>query len=453
VPGVVVINCHGAGGRGWRFLFIMNQGVEKFGQMIEKQLPHHPGRARRLLSAAYSFIGFQAAHFPAKKFASSREYLQSYTAKLLSAMLRDPSGAAVVNIFLPCEIFHAMDIRVSAPEALACYVVNTAAEASLIETAEEKGASESLCSFHKVLMGLAESGVLKKPMMIANTTMACDANQLSFRTLADLWHVPHAVIDVPYHVNEDAVAYVASQLKDLSRMTEEACGRKLDEDRLRACLARSVKTQAYYRKYLSLRPGVHLPESMTPEMLSVISNHLYLGLPEAETYSRMLMRDLENAAPHTSEKRILWMHVLPNWQDSLKDIFQGGDNHAAEIIGCDLAFDSLVRMDPEKPYESMARRIVYGSFNGPGQRRIDRALDIAEKMKADGAVIFCQWGCKQTQGIAVAARNSSRRPGFLQSFSTATAATAKRRRRTDRHARARLHRAAGIVLPRCRGSW
>jgi benzoyl-CoA reductase/2-hydroxyglutaryl-CoA dehydratase subunit BcrC/BadD/HgdB len=390
----------------------MNPKIEKFGAFISSRLPEHPEQARGILEAAYSAIHFQAGHFPSKKFLSSREYLQSETAGLLTRTLKDPSDAAVVNIFLPCEIFHAMGIPIMAPEVLACYAVNTAVDTVLAEAAEAAGAPQTLCSYHKVLTGLEETGILKKPMMIANTTLACDANQLTFRHLSEKWQVPHIVIDVPYTVDESAVEYVAGQLRSLAGTAEEISGKKLEEDRLKETVARSIRTQNSLIRSLKMRPSRHLPETLTPELLNLLSDHILLGSGEAEQYAKMLLGDLKKAPAHTSEKRILWMHVLPNWQESLKEIFQGPDNHRVEIIASDMFYDSFVRMDPEKPFESMARRAVCGSFNGPGKRRIDRTLEMAEKMQADGILIFCQWGCKETQGISVEAKKAFEEAGY-----------------------------------------
>lgn len=388
----------------------MNPKIEKYGAFLKKQVPGHPGTVRRLLAATYGAIGLQAERFPSGKYTSSREYLQSYTARLLSGMLSDPSGAAVVNLFLPCEIFHALGVKIMAPEALACYIANTACEQPFIEAAEENGASDTFCSFHRVLLGLAETGVLKKPALVANTTCVCDANQLSFRQLADIWKVPQFVVDVPYETGSEAISYVAGQLLALSRMAEECVHKKLDENELKAAVARSIKSQDYFRRYLALRPEVHFPEAMTPELLSAVANHLYLGLPESERYFRMLLEDVKKAPAAGAEKKIIWMHILPNYQEELKEIFQG--NERIEVLASDLTYDSLVHMDFEKPYESMARRIVAGSMNGPGSRRISRTLDIARRMKADGILIFCQWGCKQTQGIALAAKRTFEENGF-----------------------------------------
>ena len=58
------------------------------------------------------------------------------------------------------------------------------------------------------MLGMAETGVLPKPLMIAGTTLACDANQLSFRRLAALYPAPLTIIDVPGCADDAAVAYV-----------------------------------------------------------------------------------------------------------------------------------------------------------------------------------------------------------------------------------------------------
>ena len=381
--------------------------IEKLGDHISGKVDSRPAAARRMLAAAWSLVGWKGSHFPSKERCASQEYLQAVVSNLLSKMIRNSKDAAFVNIFMPCEIFHAMDMKVMTPEAFSIYIVCTAAERAFLDTAERNGTPETLCSIHKALIGACESGVCAPPALVVNTTLACDANQLTFREIAGHWGVPHHVIDVPYSVSEESVAYVADQLRALVPAVEEAAHRKLSEEKLREAVARSGRTLNNYLDYLAMRPEKHLPETLTPELLSSIANHIFLGNAEAETYSRMLLADLRKAQDIGDRKRVLWMHVTPNWQDDLKQVFQYEN---VEIIGCDMAYDVLgcgwemPEPDPWKPYESMARRLVYDTFNGAGERRIEATLEKARSMKADGAVVFCQWGCKQTQGIAVRAK-------------------------------------------------
>ena len=62
------------------------------------------------------------------------------------------------------------------------------------------------------------------------------------------------------------------------------------------------------------------------------------------------------------------------------------------------------RADPEDPYLAMAQRLVFSSFNGPVTRRIDRGIEAARQLNADGVVWFCHWGCKHTLGGAQLAK-------------------------------------------------
>lgn len=96
------------------------------------------------------------------------------------------------------------------------------------------------------------------------------------------------------------------------------------------------------------------------------------------------------------------MHTLPNWQDSMKEILEASGR--CELVGSDMSADALLEMDPEQPYESMARRAVGTFFNGSAVRRIEGAIRCAKQARADGVIVFCHWGCKQTLGLSQLAK-------------------------------------------------
>ena len=271
----------------------MNEKIEKFGGFLGRKVEKHPRAVAKTLSAVYRGIGLQARRFPNKDLPASREFGQGYTARVLSEMLARPEGTAVVNIFTSCEIFHALDIPVLAPEALALYITNTAIEQPFVQAAQAAGASENLCSFHRCLMGLAETGVLRSPMLGTNTTLACDANQLTFRRLAEVWDVPHFVVEVPYRTDEAAVAYVAEQMRELAVLTERQAGRKLSGEKLREAVAHSVRTQEWFRKYLEIRSAVHLPEDVLPGLAQAAE-----GLHRGLVHGRWVVPALPHAVRH-----------------------------------------------------------------------------------------------------------------------------------------------------------
>lgn len=390
----------------------MKKYIETLGRIIEKQAAVSPERARRLLTATYSWVRFSGKHQTGPDMRSAYDRMNGAVAGTIVDSYRRPKEAVMVNVFLPCELLHALGIQPMFPEGIAVYAACTSCQRFLGEAAEARGVPESFCSYHKTMLGMAESGVLPAPLMIANTTLACDANQLSFRRLAEVYQVPHTVIDVPHDCGEEAVRYVADQLRALGTQLEEQCHRKLEPQALRETVARSRQTIETYRAYLAKRGGVTLPVTMTGELCSMISTHVMLGRPESTDYVSWLLRAAEHApdAASSDKKRIFWMHTLPNWQDSLKDILETGGR--CELAGSDMPAGALLDMDPDKPYESMARRVVCSAFNGPAYRWVEEAVRRAKEVRADGVVLFCHWGCKQALGLRQLAKQRLEEEGL-----------------------------------------
>jgi benzoyl-CoA reductase/2-hydroxyglutaryl-CoA dehydratase subunit BcrC/BadD/HgdB len=388
----------------------MKKYIEVLGGIIEKQVVSNPARARTLLTLAYSWVQFSGKHNRLKGVRGAYDYLTSAVAGTIVDSFRHPQQAVMVNIFFPCEVLHAMHIQPMFPEGISAYLACTDCLRVFAEAAEANDVPESFCSYHKTMLGLAETGVLPKPLLIANTTLACDANQLSFRRLADFYQVPHTVIDIPRAGDEAAVHYVADQLRALTPQLEELYHRPLDPQALRATIACSRRTIEAQRLFLRRRGDVSLPTTMTGELCTMIASHVMLGRPESEEYLTRLLRAMDTAPPPSGKRRIFWIHIMPNWQDSMQDILDFGDR--CELVGTEMAADGLVDMDPDHPYESMARRVVDCAFNGPATRRIETALRCARQAKADGVIVFCHWGCKQTLGLSQLAKQMLEAEGF-----------------------------------------
>ena len=378
----------------------MKKHVEILGRTVEKQVPDAPKRAKRLLETAYAWVSFSGRHDRHSSLHAACNRFNGALAGTISQSFRHPQEAVMVNIFMPCEILHAMGLQPMFPEGISAYLASTNCQHIFAETAEAHDVPESFCSYHKTMLGLAETGVMPKPLMIANTTLACDANQLSFRRLADFYQTPHAVIDIPYDNDADAVMYVADQLRSLVKQLEDLSHRKMDESALKEAVARSQRTVETFRACLARRGSVTLPTTMMGELCSFIASHVLLGWPESEEYAADLLRAMTEAAPAvvSRKKRVFWMHVLPQWQESLRSILEAD---RCELVGTDLVTVALASdIDPARPYESMARRVVGSLCNGPSERRIEGALQCAKAAKADGVVLFCHWGCKQTMGMS-----------------------------------------------------
>lgn len=388
----------------------MNDLIELFGNHIYKTAPTNPLSARKKLCFAFSMAGLMCKYFPTKKLLPSRQFMQWAAADSAITPLKTGKNSAIVSLYLPCEILHSMGISTLFPEALACYLAAARSEQVFIDTAEQNFVSQTMCSYHKAFIGMVETGVLPKPDFIINTTLACDANHLSFRRAAEHYNVPQYMIDVPYNYTSGAVDYVAKQIKDMVTFIEKQ-GYTFDEAKLIETIEKSKQTLKNFNDILALRANRSLSDEMTSQMLSVFATHVMLGTDNALKYSNDLKTELSAVPEGKKGVRLLLVHTLPYWQDALRDLINFTDR--CEIVACDMVMDAMYcNLEETDPYRFMADRLVRNTVNGNGTNRINATLEFAKKLNANGIVWYCHWGCKQTAGLSNIAKSTFESNGF-----------------------------------------
>ena len=387
----------------------MNPAVEKFGNMVDDQLAQNPAAARKLLTTAFRLNGWAGKHV-FKKVSPAHLALDDVCNQMILRSFDHPQQSAMVSIFTPCELLHTFGLTPMLPEMLSCYLSGAGSERGFIDAAEKSGIPETFCSYHKILLGAALTGVLPKPRFIFNTTFACDANTLTFRKLAEFYGVPHFVLDVPLDQSEEAVQYVAEQMQGFAKKMSALLQKPLDEELLRQTVSRSNQTLSIYQKYLAVRGTRSMPDEMTSEMYAAVALHVLLGTPEVLHFAQQVLQEAECAPKRGKELQLLWVHTLPNVDAAMIDLLDFSSK--CQVMASDICYDSPIVSDTENPWNAMAQRLVQNHLNGSAQRRVDAVLEQAKKMKPNGIVWFCHWGCRQTGGASQMARCQLEAAGF-----------------------------------------
>ena len=390
------------------------QVVGWFGRTLDRHIADSPDGVRRALLAGFALKRWQTRHLPSKGLLPSGQMAARLSLEHIVGALEHPDEMVVTSIFLPTEPFLAMGLRPVTAEALSQFVSGAWAEDGFARAAEDAGVPDTFCSYHRVLLGTAESGVMSAPPMVASCSVACDANNLTFSALQRIWGCSRSYVDVPYEPTPEACRYVAGQLRSCAKQAEETFGRALDEDLLREMCARSRETLEVARHSLAGRARRWLDNDMTTELYFALAEHLMLGTPEAHELYRTL--DEEQASMRAfGGTSLLWVHMPPYHLVPFQQMLNESDD--VQIACCDMGYD-LVPFDggwwfgDDDPWLSMAERLVRCSFNGPATRRVAQARELARLTGADAAIVFCHWGCKQTMGAAQLMREALEADGL-----------------------------------------
>lgn len=372
--------------------------VQTFGNIVSSQAEDHPQRAEKILYAGWRAQLLNLTLNPDKRLPRSRQYAAQVAMAKITKAMRHPDHAAAISLFTPYEPLEVAGIVPFSVEQMSAFIGGSKAERAFLDIAGNAGFSETMCSYHRTFLGAAACDMMPKPLFTVYTTLACDGNLITFPYIQNHFDIPGFCIDVPFERSEDSVHDVEEQLHQMVTFVEDCTHQRITDEALQQVVARGWRSALDYRRFIKASPGKRLPSDMTDDMYAFLLNHVLIGTPETERFCHMLADEMEKA-PYSNGLRLVWVHTMPFSQEPLIDRINFNDN--AFVTACDLAADPMyVDIDPTKPYEAMARKLVYSCMNGPTQNRIDLTLQLCHDTEADGVVVFNHWGCKATLGVS-----------------------------------------------------
>ena len=369
--------------------------VKKYGNYIKKYAATNPTHAQKLITTGLHLEQFRTRHFPAKEMPKAYRALNTLAVGSTLLALEHPEQTVWTNLFTPVEILQCFDLNALSIECLSSFLSGFTCEDFFINYAEQKGIAPTLCSYHKNFIGAVDSGVIPKAAFSVTTSMICDGNINTFRYIEKNHAVKNYVIDVPNGYSPEAVAYVTAQLKELIAALEVLTKKSFDMDRLSSVLKTENESHRFYREFLNQQKTKYYPTTLTLQLYMLFATHLNIGSKEAHDFFKFLSEDIKNY-PTFHGKRILWIHLLPFYQESLKQYFNLSKDY--QIVSTEMNLDYMEELDASHPLEALATKMLKNVYNGSYKRKSDMICSLATELSADGVIHFCHWGCKQSAG-------------------------------------------------------
>lgn len=369
--------------------------IKTYGNIIKKYAPEHPLAAFRMIKTGLALEHFRSVHLADKKIPAAYRYLNTYAVDEVRAALKTPERSVWANIFAPVEILQCFGVHVLSIECLSSFLSGFTIENYFLDYAENEGIAPTLCSYHKNFIGAIDSGVIPPAAFAVTTSTICDGNINTFRHLSEKHHVPAFLIDVPDSYSEEAEQYVVEQLSELIQALQDTFHQKLDRNKLSRVLERENESKECYERFIKQMRTKAYPSTLTLQMYMLFASHMNIGTPEILRFYKQLEAEVKTA-PEFHGKNILWVHLLPYYQETLKSYFNVTEGYQIQAIEMNL--DYRTPLDPAHPLESLARKMINNIYTGSYERKAELVKELALDLDPDGIINFCHWGCKQSSG-------------------------------------------------------
>ena len=310
-------------------------------------------------------------------------------------------GAIWTTLFVPSEIIFAMGLHSFSVEVMAALFAKFGRGAQGLAEADVTAIPTDVCSFHRSALGLASSGVYPPPKLLVGTSTICDSNVKTIKICESITGKKSIIIDVPYDFNDSAIKYLAGQLINFTKSLEEVSGRKMKKESLAKAIELSNQAREKMLKISQARKSPLSPLEGHDALGFMMPSHLLIGSKYAVSFYTKLLEDIEegiafnekNGTKKEKEIRLLWLELKPYFKADIFDKMKNAQN--AKIVFEEINHVYWDKLDPENPYESLARKLISNHNNGPLDNRLNVIKTLAKDYNVDGIIAYSTWGCRR----------------------------------------------------------
>lgn len=228
------------------------------------------------------------------------------------------------------------------------------------------------------------------------------------------------VIDVPFEADDYSIKYLAKQLEDFTRHLEAISGRKMKQGALKKAIEYSNQTREKMIEINELRKDPYCPLPGSNALGFMFPAYLLIGSElSVEFFSSLAAELREKIAENKRDKektqpddliKILWLELKPYFKvDFLTRLEK---EQGVKIVFEETNYVYWDKLNPENPYESLAKKLITSHYNGPLERRIAITKKLARDYDADGVVVFSTWGCRRNNAAVPLLKRELNNAGY-----------------------------------------
>lgn len=320
-----------------------------------------------------------------------------YALDLVKHNYMGKNKVVITNILMPSELFFALNLFPLLPEVASAFISSLGFADKTLFDSEEIIYSKDLCSVHRNVIGLTRDRILPKPDFIISTSHPCHSALHSFFLISHFFGGEYFPIDVPLK-NDNSTNYTAKKFENLFF----SIAKKLRIKNPISGLERAIKYSNIAREYL-----LEINELRKDYLVIDGKNFLdYAGMIFSTFGSSWGVKFFKALRDEIKErikkkkflpykKRVYWLHLGPYFKTDFFDWLRSKN--------CAIVFEESSKvywdeLDYKDPFKSLAKKVINAKIFSDVEDRFKLAIEGVKEYKAQGVIIFNQWGCRQGAG-------------------------------------------------------
>ncbi|MEP9412251.1 MAG: 2-hydroxyacyl-CoA dehydratase [Candidatus Brocadia sp.] len=331
-----------------------------------------------------------------------------------------PRRTVWTTMFVPSEILFPMGLYPFCLEIGAALFAGMGQSSRGLLMAEAYGVPTDICSFHRSAIGHTFRNLFPKNILQVATTTLCDNNTKTMKICESVTGKETIVLDVPYVADDYSVMYLAKQLEDFVKRLEVVTGRKMKQEAFEKAIEYSNQTREKMLEVNELRKDPYCPLNGSNALGFMFPGYLLIGSKLSVEFFSSLAAELRekiaenkrnaNRKTPADQIRILWLELKPYFKvDFLTKLEQ---EQGVKIVFEETNYVYWDKLDPQKPYESLAKKLITNHYNGPLERRIEVTKKLAREYRVDGVVVFSSWGCRRNNAAVPTLKRELNKMGY-----------------------------------------
>ena len=328
-------------------------------------------------------------------------------------------GSIWTTLFVPSEIIFAMKLYPFSLEIAAALCSKFGQGSHSLAEADLAAIPTDVCSFHRTALGNAYMGVYPRPLFLAGTSTICDSNIKTIKICESITGKQSMIVDVPYEMNDNSIKFLANQLISLTKCLEEVTGKKMEKHALAEAIDLSNQAREKMIELNHVRQDPLSPLAGHDALGFMVPSHYLAGSQYSVDFYTAMVDELSGViatrrkngeVADEKEIRLLWLELKPYFKADVFDKIEKAGK--TKIVFEEINHVYWDKLDPDKPYESLARKLISNHNNGPLDNRLKVIKTLAKDYNVDGIIAFSTWGCRRNNAAIPTIKTELAKEGY-----------------------------------------